>query len=144
MCVPWVITNEKNIWYTKSLNNKTVYAIVTDAASWKEGERRSFTLHSVNAGTETKVSVLGQNSLIQEYRPGKDVSCKFIQTDTGLVLSVVKAQRIYDDHHWPNPVVIKIENVTPAIHAVQVNTLNAKPASNSQAILKGKVYNYVQ
>lgn len=139
---PWVITNENNIWYTKSLDNKTVYAIVTNAASWKEGDRRSLTLHSVRAGADAKVSVLGQNSLIQEYRPGKDVSCKFMQTDTGLVLSVVKTQRIYDDHHWPNPVVIKIENATPAIHAVQVSTLNAKPASNTQAILSGKVYNY--
>ncbi|MEP7377272.1 MAG: alpha-L-fucosidase [Chitinophagaceae bacterium] len=138
---PWVITNEKNIWYTASIDKKAVYAIVTDAAGWKEGDRRSFTLHSVKATSDTKINVLGQNSRIQEYRPGKDVSCRFAQTDTGLVVSVVKAQRIYDDHRWPNPVVIKMENAIAAIEPLQVSTLDAKP-SPGKAILTGKVFNY--
>lgn len=138
---PWVITNEKNIWFTASIDKKTVYAIVTDAASWKEGDRRSFTLHSVKGNSNTKINMLGQNSLIQEYKPGKDVSCKFTQTDTGFVVAVVKAQRIYDDHRWPNPVVIKMENVTAAIQPVQVSTLDAKP-SPGKVILAGKVFNY--
>jgi alpha-L-fucosidase len=139
---PWIITNEKNTWYTASINKKTVYAIVTDAMEWKEGERRSFTLHSVKGNADTRVSVLGQNSIIQEYKPGKDVSCKFQQTDTGLIVSVVKAQRIYDDHRWPNPVVIKIENVSPAIQPVQVATTDAKPMAGNQAVLSGKIFNY--
>jgi alpha-L-fucosidase len=139
---PWVITNEKNTWFTASIDRKTVYAFVTDAAAWKEGDRRSFTLHSIKGNADTKVSVPGQNSLIQEYKPGKDVSCKFMQTDTGLVVSVVKAQRIYDDHRWPNPVVIKIENVSPAIQPVQVTTGDAKPVAGSQAVLSGKIFNY--
>lgn len=138
---PWVITNEKNIWYTTGIDKKTVYAIVTDAANWREGDRLSITLHSVKANSNTKINVLGQNSLIQEYKPGKDVSCKFTQTDTGLVLSVVKAQRIYDDHRWPNPVVIKIENAVPAIQPLQVTTLEAKP-SPGKVVLTGKVFNY--
>ena len=138
---PWVITNEKNTWFTASVNKKTVYAFVTDAAAWKEGDRQSFTLHSIKGNADTKVSVLGQNSLIQEYKPGKDVSCRFMQTDTGLVVSVVKAQRIYDDHRWPNPVVIKIENVSPAIQPVQVTTEDAKPVRH-QAVLYGKIFNY--
>lgn len=138
---PWVITNEKNIWYTASIDKKNVYAIVTDAANWNEGDRKSFTLHAVKAGSNTKVNVLGQNSLIQEYKPGKDVSCKFTQTDTGLVVSVVKAQRIYDDHRWPNPVVIKIENVTAAIQPVEVSTMEAIPSGNS-VVLTGKLFNY--
>src|SRR5688572_3670425 len=139
---PWFITNEKNTWYTASIDKKTVYAIVTDAMEWKEGERRSFTLHSVKGNADTRVSVLGQNSIIQEYKPGKDVSCKFQQTDTGLIVSVVKAQRIYDDHRWPNPVVIKIENVSPAIQPVQVTTADAKPVAGNQAVLSGKIFNY--
>jgi alpha-L-fucosidase len=138
---PWVITNEKNIWYTTSANKKNVYAIVTDAALWKEGDRKNFVLHSVKSTSQTIVSVLGQNSLIQEYKPGKDVSCKFQQTDTGLVVSVVKAQRIYDDHKWPNHVVIKIENILPAIEPVQVTTIDAKPAG-TQSVLYGKIFNY--
>ncbi|MFC0773553.1 alpha-L-fucosidase [Terrimonas alba] len=138
---PWVITNEKSTWFTSSIDKKTVYAFVTDAAAWKEGDRKSFTFHSIKENTKTKISVLGQNSLIQEYKPGKDVSCKFQQTDTGLLVSVVKAQRIYDDHRWPNPVVIKMENVEPTIHPLQVSTVDAKPSA-ANALLTGKVYNY--
>jgi alpha-L-fucosidase len=70
---PWVITHENNYWFTTSLDRRTVYALVTDAAAWKEGDRRSLVFHSVKSTPATKVSVLGQNSLIQEYRPGKDV-----------------------------------------------------------------------
>lgn len=138
---PWAITNERANWFTSTNNNKTVYAFVTDAAEWKEGDRKSFTFHSIKANAETKISVLGQNSLIQEYKPGKDVSCQFTQTDTGLVVSVVKAQRIYDDHKWPNAVVIKIENVTPAINPVQVSTVSAKPLMND-VTLSGNIFNY--
>lgn len=138
---PWVITNEKNNWFTTSLDKKTVYAFVTDAAAWKEGDRRSLVFHSIKSTAATRVSVLGQNSLIQEYRPGKDVSCKYQQTDTGLVVSVVKAQRLYDDHRWPNPVVIKIEQVEPAIEPVQVQTGSAKTTA-ATAVLQGKVLNY--
>lgn len=138
---PWVITNEKNNWFTASIDKRTVYAFVTDAAAWKEGDRKSLVFHSIKSTAATRVSVLGQNSLIQEYRPGKDVSCKYQQTDTGLVVSVVKAQRLYDDHRWPNPVVIKIEQVEPAIEPVQVQTGSAKTTA-ATAVLQGKVLNY--
>jgi alpha-L-fucosidase len=139
---PWVVTNEKKVWFTTSLDKKTVYAMVTDAAAWREGDRRSFVFHSIKSTPATRVSVLGQNSLIQEYQPGKDVSCKYRQTDTGLTVSVVKAQRLYDDHRWPNPVVIKIEQVQPAMQPVQVQTLSAKITAADQAVLNGKVLNY--
>ncbi len=70
---PWIITNEKNNWFTTSIDKKTVYAFVTDAANWKEGNGRSLYSIPSKAHRETIISVLGQNSLIQEYRPGKDV-----------------------------------------------------------------------
>ncbi|MBO9564540.1 MAG: alpha-L-fucosidase [Niastella sp.] len=135
---PWVITHENNYWFTKSLDKRTVYALVTDAAAWKEGDRRSLVFHSIKSTPTTRVSVLGQNSLIQEYRPGKNVSCKFQQTDTGLVVSVVKAQRLYDDHRWPNAVVVKLEQVEPAIEPVQVQT-GAAVAIAATVKLQGKV-----
>ncbi|MEO5684819.1 MAG: alpha-L-fucosidase [Chitinophagaceae bacterium] len=139
---PWIINRENNIWYTAVAGKKIVYAIVTGAASWPEGERKDFTLHSVKATASTAISVLGQNSLIQEYKPGKDIACRFLQTDTGLVLSVVKAQRIYDDHKWPNPVVIKMENVLPAIQPLQVITETAQPANDKEIVLTGSIVNY--
>ncbi len=135
---PWVITHENNYWFTTSIDKRTVYAFITDAAAWKEGDRRSLVFHSIKSTPTTRVSVLGQNSLIQEYRPGKDVSCKFQQTDTGLVVSVVKAQRLYDDHRWPNAVVVKLEQVQPAIEPVQVQTVSAT-ATAATVKLQGKV-----
>lgn len=135
---PWVINHENNYWFTASIDKKTVYALVTGAAAWKEGDRRSLVFHSIKSTPATRVTVLGQNSLIQEYRPGKDVSCKFQQTDTGLVVSVVKAQRLYDDHRWPNAVVVKLEQVEPAIGPVQVQTVSATAAA-AAVKLQGKV-----
>jgi alpha-L-fucosidase len=147
---PWVVSHEKNIWYTASAGKKNVYAIITGMPGWIEGDRKKFVLHAVKATAATKVSVLGQNGIIQEYKPGKDVSGKFTPTDTGLVVSVVRTQRIYDDHKWPNPIVIKIENVLPAVQPVQVVTddahLAAHPAAQlgagKQLMLSGKVLNY--
>ncbi len=139
---PWVITNEHDTWYTTSTDKKTVYAFITNAAGWKEGERKSFLFRSVKGTGNTKINVLGQSSILQEYNPGKDVSCKWKITDSGLNVSVVKAQRIADDHHWPNPVVIKIENVLPAIEPVQIVTGAVTATSKITAKLTGNLYNY--
>ncbi|MCX2479091.1 alpha-L-fucosidase [Pedobacter sp. MC2016-15] len=137
----WVVAKEDDIWFTKKGKN-TVYAFVTDAANWKEAERRHFLLRSVKSTPNTKVSVLGQNSQIIEYKANLDVSCKFTQTAEGLDVSVVKAQRIYDDHRWPNAVVIKLENVEPVFaEAVFVKTVGSKVGVEG-AVLKGQVVDY--
>jgi alpha-L-fucosidase len=136
----WVVNKENNVLFTAK--GQDVYAIVTEVPNWKEGERRTFTLHSVKAQKNTQVSVLGQNSKIMEYKPNLDVSCTYKQTATGLEVSVVKAQRIYDDHRWPNAVVIKLANVLPAmVEAVTVETVTAKPAAAGYA-LSGRLYNF--
>ena len=138
---PWVITNEGNIWYTTAPAAKTVYAFVTALPEWKEGTRRSFVLHSVKSTPATVVNVLGQNSRVLEYHKNPDVNCTFRQTDTGLIVSVVKAQRIYDDHRWPNPVVIKLENVLPAINPLGVETLTGI-AKSGKTVVRGRIRNY--
>jgi alpha-L-fucosidase len=138
---PWVISREKNIWFTSRNSKQTVYGLVTGLPGWVEGDKKSFTLHSVKATGNTTISVLGQNGIIQEYKPGKNVSPTFKQTDTGLVVSVFRTQRIYDDHKWPNPIVIKLENVQPAIEPVQVVTLDAR-SSGTGLLLSGKVLNF--
>jgi len=120
----WVVSREGDIWFTARDNS--LYAIVT--SEWKEGERKNFHLHSVKAGPNTCISVLGQNSRIIEYKQD-DVGCRLRQTGDDLELSVVKAQRIYDDHRWPNPVVIRLENILPAFdEAVTVRTLDGRAA----------------
>jgi alpha-L-fucosidase len=136
----WVVSKENNVLFTAK--GKNLYAIVTEVPDWKEGERRSFTLHSVRALPNTAMSVLGQNSKIMEYKPNADVRCTYQQTANGLVVSAVKAQRIYDDHRWPNAVVIKLANVQPAMaEAVTVETTAAKAAAASTQ-LSGRLYNY--
>lgn len=129
----WVVSKEDNIWFT-SKNGHTLFAIVTDAQDWKEGVRKTFLIRSAVSGANTKVSVLGQNSAVIEYK-NDDVSCRYQQTTEGMEVSVVKAQRIYDDHRWPNPVVIKLENVNPAFaEAVQVETGQDKVAAKGMLL----------
>jgi alpha-L-fucosidase len=137
----WVVSKEDDIWFTKK-GKSTVYAFVTDVADWKEAARKTFLLRSVKSTPATRISVLGQNSQVIEYKPDMDVSCKYTQTAEGLEVSVVKAQRIYDDHRWPNALVIKMENVEPVFEeAVFVKTIGSTPSSDG-ALLKGKVMDY--
>jgi alpha-L-fucosidase len=136
----WVVSREKNTWFTVK-NKNTLYAIITDTKDWKEGERKSFLLHSVKGTADTRISVLGQNSQIIEYKKD-DVGCRERQTPEGLEISVVKAQRIYDDHRWPNPIVIKLENVTPAFEEA-VSVLTGDYRTNPEGVLlTGKVLDY--
>ena len=48
------------------------------------------------------------------------------QTDEGLEISVVRAQRIYNNHQWPNPIVVKLENIEPALEPAKFETLPAE------------------
>jgi len=137
----WVVSKEKNIYFTFKAPS-TLYAIVMDAKNWNEAERKNFLLHSVKSTKQTKVSVLGQNSQIIEYKPDLDVSSTFRQLENGLEISAVKAQRIYDDHKWPNPVVIKLENIEPVFaDAAMVQTGNFK-VTDKGLLLSGKILNY--
>lgn len=112
---PWIISQEENIWFTASKDRKTVYAIITGIPDWQRGERKDFILKSVKATPDTKISVLGQNGLVVEYNVDADAQAKFEQIDNGLYISVVRAQRIYNDHKWPNPITVKLENVEPVL-----------------------------
>ncbi|MGI4021380.1 MAG: alpha-L-fucosidase [Janthinobacterium lividum] len=133
----WVVSHEKDTWFTVK-NNHTLYAFITDVKDWKEGQRKTFLIHSAKSTGKTSISVLGQNSKIIEYKTD-DVTSRFRQTADGLEVSVVKAQRVYDDHRWPNPVVIKLDNVNPVIsEAVQVMTADNKVTS-AGAVLMGKI-----
>lgn len=139
----WVVSKEQNIYFTQKAPG-TLFAMVMDAKNWKEGELRTFLLKSARATANTTISVLGQNSQIIEYKPDLDVSSKFKQTANGLELSVVKAQRIYDDHRWPNPVVIKLEHVEPVFaEAAMVQSGDFELAA-AVAKLNGKVLNYAK
>jgi alpha-L-fucosidase len=141
---PWIIPHEENIWFTASKDRKTVYAIITGIPNWTRGDRKEFVLGSIKATPETKISVLGQNDLVSEYQNDKDVQSKFSQKQDGLHISVVRAQRIYNNSKWPNPITVKLENVVPALDPPVVETVKADVAENkvtlrAKLIKKGDV-----
>jgi len=129
---PWVVTNEDGIWFTRRNRDRepaardgdTVYAIITDA--WKYGEPKTVTLKSVAASRDTVVSVLGQTGEILEYRPQVAPGAKWEQTAEGLKITAWKAQRLYTNNQWPNPVVIKITHAQSGIAPPKVTAASVR------------------
>ena len=108
---PWEIIKERDIWFTKSKDGNAVYAFVPSGDEWKYAERKEFVFRSLSGNDKTKISILGYASELVEYRPGYDAKIYFSQTPIGLVISAVNGHRLYTNNKWPNPVVLKIENV---------------------------------
>jgi alpha-L-fucosidase len=112
---PWVITNENDLWFTKKKDDSALYVIVKSKERWKYGQWRDFVLRSVRATPKTQVSVLGQNDEVLEYQPNVVPKSTFEQKADGLHVRAMHAQRIYNDRKWPNPVVLRLTNVEPAL-----------------------------
>jgi len=110
---PCPVVKEGDMRFTRSKKDKgTVYVFVPQGKKqWARGQRRNFTLKSLAADGETKISVLGQNDRVVEYNPRHKPVSTVKQTEDGLNISVVRAQRIYNDAKWPNPLVVKLEGV---------------------------------
>lgn len=128
---PWVITNEGDVWFTKKKDANTVYAIVKSKERWQYGGWREFTLKSMRATARTQISVLGQNDQVLEYQPTVNPKTTWKQGPDGLHVKAMHAQRLYNNRQWPNPVVMKITNVEPALAPPQVETL--RPEFNATA-----------
>ncbi len=120
---PWIVSNEENIWFSKHKSTNTVYAYITGMEDWIRGDRKEFVLKSISGTAKTKISVLGQSGNIVEYNPGLDGKSYVENTPEGLKISVVRAQRIYNNHRWPNAIVVKLENVKKAFDPVVFKTL---------------------
>jgi alpha-L-fucosidase len=116
--VPWTTTHEGRIWLTRERESDTIYAIVSSdvktGEQWTFATRKSITLKSVRATEKTEVEVLGQSGKIVEYQPHQDPKASWTQDDTGLHISAVRAQRLYDNWTWPFPVVIRITHAKAA------------------------------
>ncbi|MBW6535293.1 MAG: alpha-L-fucosidase [Mariniphaga sp.] len=119
---PWILPNEENIWFTWKPEEKTLYAFLTKIPDWPRGARKKFLLKSVLTNEKTEVSVLGQSGEIVEYQPDTDAKTYFEQKDNGLHISCVRAQRIYNNHKWHNPIVLKITHATPSLEPPAVVT----------------------
>jgi alpha-L-fucosidase len=120
---PWVITNEGDVWFTKQKDANTVYAIVKTKDRWPYGTWRDFTFKSLRATDKTEVTVLGQNGEVLEYQPDIIPRSTWKQDGDGLHVRAMRAQRLYNDRKWPNPVVLKITHVEPAFTPPVVETL---------------------
>ena len=137
---PWVVPNEEDIWFTKKKEENTLYAFLTRQPDWPRGERRELLLRSVKATPQTRIRVLGHNGRVVEYQPDNDPAPRFEQTAEGLKISVVRAQRLYNNHKWHNPVVVKLENVEPAFRVTPyAETLGAEAPGGGRVILEGNL-----
>jgi len=110
---PWHVIREGNIWFTKAKDTDAVYAFVTKT-DWPKGERKTFTLKSVRATAQSQIEILGQSGGVLEYQTDADPKATWTQDEKGLHISAMRAQRIYNNSKWPNPVVIRITNAAPA------------------------------
>jgi alpha-L-fucosidase len=137
---PWVITNENDIWFTRSANSNTVYAFLTHMSPWKLGEAKTIALRSVRSTAATQVTVLGQSDQIVEYRPGVLPKTAWKQDTGGLHITAYRAQRLYTDRRWPDPVVLRMTNVEPALTPPEVMTASAQwDAKTGTALLSGRL-----
>jgi alpha-L-fucosidase len=133
---PWVITNEGDIWFTKQKDADTLYAVVK--APWKRGEWKDVVLHSVKSTGQTQVTLLGQNDQVLEYQPGVAPKTTGMQQADGLHIRAMRTQRLQDNSKWPNPAVLKITGVAPALLPPRVFTTSAR-WSGGTAILEGEL-----
>jgi alpha-L-fucosidase len=135
---PWVITNENNIWFTRAKDSGTVYAFLTGMQPWRLGDARTVTLRSVRSTAQTQVTVLGQSDEVVEYRPEVHPKTSWTQDSEGLHITAYRAQRLYTDRRWPNPLVLKITNAEPGLAPPEVTTTGAEwNSATGTATLRG-------
>ncbi|MFV1447739.1 alpha-L-fucosidase [Maribacter sp. HS] len=108
--VPTII-KDGDMWFTKGKDENTAYVFITGQKDWFKGFRRNFLLKNMKATKNTAVSVLGQNDLVVEYWPENTPTSHFVQHKDLLEISISRAQRLYNDKVWPNPIVVKVTNV---------------------------------
>jgi alpha-L-fucosidase len=131
---PWVVSNEKDIWFTRDKASNAVYAFLLNQKNWDLGERRQFVFRSLKATPETQISVLGQLGKVLEYVPEADPKTTYDQYDDSLVVSVMRAQRIYNNKKWPNPLVLKLEQVEPTMVPPKVRTKEVTVRDNQAVV----------
>lgn len=117
------LTLDHEVWYTQKSQEETVYAIVV-GTPWPKGERKVITLQQVQATEGSTVEILGQSGQVLEYKPDVNPKASWTQDGGGLHISAMRAQRLYNNNRWPNPVVIRI---TKAKLTAQPTSARSKP-----------------
>jgi alpha-L-fucosidase len=123
---PWIITNEKEIWFTKKKDADTLYVIIKQKERWPDGEWKEVILNSVRATDKTEAGILGQNDKVLEYRQDVVPKTTWKQEPDGLHIRAMHTQRMRDNRFWPNPIVVKLTNVQPALTPPRVDTVRVR------------------
>ena len=105
-----VLAHNQTAWLLQATEEDTIYAIITGSA-WPKGERRTITLQTIRASDSTEIELLGQSGQVLEYQPTVNPKASWHQNEHGLHILAMRAQRLYNNSAWPNPVVIKMTNV---------------------------------
>ena len=108
--IPHQPVHEDILWFLMGDQGKTAYVFVLED-NWKYGERKTFSIKSLRATDRTKISVLGHNGKVLEYQADVDPAPSFEENINGLDINIMRAQRIYNDRRWKNPLVVKIEGI---------------------------------
>ncbi len=108
--LPWKTAKSDSLWFTRHKTENTVYAFVT-GAPWKWGQEKTLLLPGIKISNNTTVSILGQNDKVLEYNTERIPKTTWQQMTEGLQITATRAQRLYNDRTWPNPVVFKITNI---------------------------------
>ena len=93
---PWVITNEQNVWFTRAENENAVYAIVKQDTPWVRSQWRDFVLKSIQATSQSAVSVLGERPH-SRVPAGSDPQPTLKQEADGLHIHAMFTQRLQDN-----------------------------------------------
>jgi len=97
----------------QSRDGKYTYAVYLDPDQkiWPYGARKEFVLRNYRMNEQSKISVLGHAGKVLEYAVNEDAAPRMENSEEGLKLDIMRAQRIYNDRQWPNPIVFKLESI---------------------------------
>ena len=111
--IPCSEYRDGNVWLLQSLERNCFYAIYLDPEQkpWDWGTRKEFLLSNYHMNENSTISVLGHGGEILEYSENTDAAPRMENGTDGLKIDVMRAQRIYNDRKWPNPIVLKLENL---------------------------------
>ena len=110
---PWKATREEGTYFTWDAEEGTVYAFDT-LPPLEMGEWRTLSLKGVGATEATEIEVLGQSGTVLEYQPELEPKTRWRQDGDVLRVTFCRAQRLYNNRKWPNPLVLKITNAAEA------------------------------
>ncbi len=111
---PCPVIGEDGVYFTQSKDGNSVYVMLTGLTGENRldyGERKEILLKELVATDHTTIALLGHNGRVLEYNVEANPIPSVQQTEYGLLVSLMRAQRIYNNKQWPNAMVVKLENV---------------------------------